>query len=224
MSSHPGDPSVRPISAATMNTPDPIMLPATSMVASVSVRALTNSCFWPVAGGDMSHQSYWPDRGYGRYRVEKTLCEWSWVVGPWFWAVSLGLTTNHLRRDAISSSLRCLCSYPGRIADRRPVPLHRRPKLHLFQHRLDLLVVSAVLRLIPAQERRIPFLVNVEVGGEFVRPDLGWHGNGKDGQIGDRRRVGPSRAAARGGPIRRSPASAVTRPHPTAGAGAAPGG
>ena len=36
-----GDPTVREISAETMKIPDPIMDPATSIVASVSVRALT---------------------------------------------------------------------------------------------------------------------------------------------------------------------------------------
>src|SRR5512141_15028 len=40
--SQSGDPTVREISAETMKMPDPIMDPATSIVASVSVRALTN--------------------------------------------------------------------------------------------------------------------------------------------------------------------------------------
>src|ERR1039457_2422572 len=64
--SQPGDPSVLPMSAATMNTPEPIMLPATSMVASVSVMALTNSGFALAVGAAISDESYWPDRGYGR--------------------------------------------------------------------------------------------------------------------------------------------------------------
>jgi hypothetical protein len=37
-----GDPTVREMSAETMNIPDPIIDPATSIVASVRVRALTN--------------------------------------------------------------------------------------------------------------------------------------------------------------------------------------
>src|ERR1035437_5044322 len=71
MSSQPGDPSVRPMSAATMKTPEPIMLPATSMVASVSVSALTNSGL--EAGEDISEQSYWPGGGYGRESGEITV-------------------------------------------------------------------------------------------------------------------------------------------------------
>jgi hypothetical protein len=43
MSSQKGEFTVREISAATMKIPDPIIEPATSMVASVSVSALTNS-------------------------------------------------------------------------------------------------------------------------------------------------------------------------------------
>ena len=38
-----GEFTVREISAETMNIPDPIIEPATSIVASVSVKALTNS-------------------------------------------------------------------------------------------------------------------------------------------------------------------------------------
>jgi hypothetical protein len=38
-----GEPTDRAISADTMKIPDPIIEPATSMVASVSVNALTNS-------------------------------------------------------------------------------------------------------------------------------------------------------------------------------------
>ena len=43
MSSQKGEFTVREISADTMKIPDPIIEPATSMVASVSVSALTNS-------------------------------------------------------------------------------------------------------------------------------------------------------------------------------------
>src|ERR1700693_1229585 len=43
MSSQKGELTVRLISADTMKMPDPIIEPATSMVASVSVSALTNS-------------------------------------------------------------------------------------------------------------------------------------------------------------------------------------
>jgi hypothetical protein len=43
MSSQKGEITVREISADTMKIPDPIIEPATSMVASVSVIALTNS-------------------------------------------------------------------------------------------------------------------------------------------------------------------------------------
>src|ERR1700730_16884110 len=43
MSSQKGEFTVREISAETMNIPDPIIEPATSIVASVSVSALTNS-------------------------------------------------------------------------------------------------------------------------------------------------------------------------------------
>jgi hypothetical protein len=43
MSSQKGEFTVREISADTMKIPDPIIEPATSMVASVSVIALTNS-------------------------------------------------------------------------------------------------------------------------------------------------------------------------------------
>jgi hypothetical protein len=43
MRSQNGEFTVRPISADTMNIPEPIIEPATSMVASVSVKALTNS-------------------------------------------------------------------------------------------------------------------------------------------------------------------------------------
>src|SRR5437762_2149096 len=38
-----GDPTLRPMSAETMKIPDPIIEPATSIVASVSDMALTNS-------------------------------------------------------------------------------------------------------------------------------------------------------------------------------------
>ena len=38
-----GDPTVRPMSADTMKIPDPIIEPATSIVASVNVIARTNS-------------------------------------------------------------------------------------------------------------------------------------------------------------------------------------
>src|SRR5690348_9328346 len=41
--SQPGEPSLRPMSAETMKMPDPIIDPATSIVASVRVIALTNS-------------------------------------------------------------------------------------------------------------------------------------------------------------------------------------
>src|SRR5205814_10553098 len=41
--SHKGEPTVREISAETRKMPDPIIEPATSIVASVSVSALTNS-------------------------------------------------------------------------------------------------------------------------------------------------------------------------------------
>jgi hypothetical protein len=44
-SSHPGEPSVRLISAETMKMPEPTIEPATSIVASVNVSALTNSDF-----------------------------------------------------------------------------------------------------------------------------------------------------------------------------------
>ena len=47
MSSQPGEPTDRPMSAETMKIPDPIIAPATSMVASVRVMALMN----PVCGG-----------------------------------------------------------------------------------------------------------------------------------------------------------------------------
>src|SRR3989442_6144619 len=43
ISSQKGELTVRDISAETMKIPDPIIEPATSMVASVSVSALTNS-------------------------------------------------------------------------------------------------------------------------------------------------------------------------------------
>ena len=43
MSSQKGEMTVREISAETMKMPDPIIEPATSIVASVSVSALTNS-------------------------------------------------------------------------------------------------------------------------------------------------------------------------------------
>src|SRR3954467_9869044 len=43
MSSHSGEPTDLEISAETMKIPEPIIEPATSMVASVSVNALTNS-------------------------------------------------------------------------------------------------------------------------------------------------------------------------------------
>src|SRR6476619_2650053 len=43
INSQKGDPTVRLMSAETMKMPDPIIDPATSMVASVSVIALTNS-------------------------------------------------------------------------------------------------------------------------------------------------------------------------------------
>jgi hypothetical protein len=43
MRSQNGEPTVRLMSAETMKIPEPIMEPATSMVASVSVIALTNS-------------------------------------------------------------------------------------------------------------------------------------------------------------------------------------
>src|SRR3982750_2504194 len=43
ISSQKGEPTVREISAETMKMPDPIIEPATSIVASVSVSALTNS-------------------------------------------------------------------------------------------------------------------------------------------------------------------------------------
>ena len=43
MSSQKGEITVREISAETMKIPDPIIDPATSIVASVSVNALTNS-------------------------------------------------------------------------------------------------------------------------------------------------------------------------------------
>jgi hypothetical protein len=43
ISSQKGEPTVRLMSAETMKIPDPIIEPATSMVASVSVIALTNS-------------------------------------------------------------------------------------------------------------------------------------------------------------------------------------
>src|SRR6476619_2150047 len=41
-SSHPADPTNRPISAETMKTPDPIIDPATSMVESSKPSCLTN--------------------------------------------------------------------------------------------------------------------------------------------------------------------------------------
>src|SRR5687768_12674842 len=42
-STNPGDPTFRAMSAGTMKIPEPIMMPATSIVASVRVMALTNS-------------------------------------------------------------------------------------------------------------------------------------------------------------------------------------
>src|SRR6185312_14841288 len=46
-----GEPTDRAMSAETMKMPDPIMAPATSIVASTSVSALTNSCGVSVVAG-----------------------------------------------------------------------------------------------------------------------------------------------------------------------------
>src|SRR5918992_5024820 len=49
--SHSGEPTLRAMLAETMKIPDPIIDPATSMVASVKVIALTNSACGSVMGG-----------------------------------------------------------------------------------------------------------------------------------------------------------------------------
>jgi hypothetical protein len=51
MRSHIGEPTLRAMPAETMKMPDPIIDPATSMVASVKVRALTNSGCGSLSGG-----------------------------------------------------------------------------------------------------------------------------------------------------------------------------
>src|SRR5579863_8555973 len=53
-SSQNGDPTVRPMSADTMNTPDPIIDPATNMVASVSVSAWMKPARSPASGAAAS--------------------------------------------------------------------------------------------------------------------------------------------------------------------------
>jgi hypothetical protein len=49
ISSHIGDPTLRAMAADVMKMPEPIIEPATSIVASVSVMAWTNSVFGRVA-------------------------------------------------------------------------------------------------------------------------------------------------------------------------------
>ena len=87
MRSQKGEPTVRLMSTETMKMPDPIIEPATSMVASVRVIALTNSRddlgvsavaawvvtlflsglgFWPVTASSTARKSYSPRGGIAR--------------------------------------------------------------------------------------------------------------------------------------------------------------
>src|ERR1035437_20165 len=120
-------------------------------------------------------------------------------------------TTNTPR--TINSFLWCLRSYPRRIPHRRPVPPHRRPEAHFLEHRLDFLIVVAVRRRIPTQQGRIPLLVDVEIGGELVRPDFRRNGNREDRQVRDRGRVVTPGSAACAGSVRRTAARAVAGAH-----------
>src|SRR6476646_5054917 len=66
-SSHPADPTNRPISAETMKTPDPIIDPATSMVESSKPSCLTNP-------SDVVSSSFTPPRDFESSAIQFAKC------------------------------------------------------------------------------------------------------------------------------------------------------
>src|SRR3954454_272041 len=80
------------------------------------------------------------------------------------------------------------CGGLGGIANRPAIPAYGGAEADLRQHLANALVVSAVLRRIEREQRRVAERVDVEVCDEGIRPHLRWHWYRKDRQGHDGRR------------------------------------
>src|SRR5256714_9447832 len=161
ISSQKGEPTVREISAETMKMPDPIIEPATSIVASVSVSALTNSrddgAVSAVAVVDVkAYPLLLGSRGPGppALRAEVT------AAGP----ILPGNGRDRLRQNTNPGSQFVSENDLdfGGVALGCAVRMHARPESHRTQHLGHPSVVVAIARGIESDQFRISLLVDVE--------------------------------------------------------------
>src|SRR6476469_2458476 len=180
MISQKGDWTWRAMSAETRKIPEPIIDPATSIVASVNVSAFTNSgCVSVTASGAAAtllirdSLDVWRSVGSGKAMPRRGLRSRQCTDARWGWPERMAGTASRLAvaagRLTRRGAWRCadvLVEHPVDVvggANRAPIAPRSRPKRELFQGIADLPVVPAIGRLAELHRPHDSGRIDVEV-------------------------------------------------------------